>query len=874
MFPALKRSNHNERIIPIFVFLFIILNTFFRFTNTQIVFAQEEDGPRCVCVDPITDGCACLETNTNPRPGIDEEVETSLGEVRVRCANAQLASSFFNVSNPVCGNNAEVLPYCSRVSWLDLGAAICWGTSFASDPNNAPDIPDGTGGTFESFTATPLYYQGWVGNVDKLLTCSSGLYCCGALDRDGNSYCVEESPIYGTCPASSDGPIAGTIADEICRIRLEPFYGQAESRLWFPHARLVHILSTMAQTMFNPKSSEPYEDEDYFLMYEDTAFSKTSTQAERDSGDSGDFDFGNKGGITARIEKHQGRGTDSTRTFGDPNNNSSAIVDQLVPDPLTPFYQQFPGADKACYMSKTFSNPGDDLMGAKIRAEMLFTKDFTIQVKGTPEGCVEDGGTFQILYSDRVAYENGTLLVEDPNTGDYVPACLLDCCSAICDVQEWEMYGCTQYPVQQTAEECAATDSTRPEPCSYDQNEDSTPEYYCCESVDEPEAPDLCEPPSTVDVVCGWQPFLTEPVEGDAIIYNKTPLIEAINDTILAGKDSLFRRFMPNIPGMFDYDQIPSKTSFLATVNVIDFRETLEHWSADNGSFNLEFAKGQLFSPEMYIPHLGSLYKYWLVDFQTALRPYSSSRPSIYYDDPDGLMPNPDYDLPDVPYTDTSECTPGPEPYSSELDAVIGEAIRRYGSDSATANVPPGVLRAVYFIESYGQWNDPNYTCQYNSLGDAFGILGLMQIGNTAYRTAVPESQRLSDDRGHCEYTLGKMSRCNPVDAIEIGARVLLYKVGLFNYSSFTALGPMTSLPQVYCSSAGYYGSTEPDTATDARARNLDVPPGVEAPCNYGGGICNTNYSEVVCYDSGFCASSNEYPDPRPPAAYCLSNFP
>jgi hypothetical protein len=80
---------------------------------------------------------------------------------------------------------------------------------------------------------------------------------------------------------------------------------------------------------------------------------------------------------------------------------------------------------------------------------------------------------------------------------------------------------------------------------------------------------------------------------------------------------------MPELDGVgiTEIEEIPTKTYINANASVIDFGENLEHTLVEPGSFELEYARGQVNAPEMYIPHLGSLYKYWLVDFQTAIRP-------------------------------------------------------------------------------------------------------------------------------------------------------------------------------------------------------------------------------------------------------------
>jgi hypothetical protein len=138
-----------------------------------------------------------------------------------------------------------------------------------------------------------------------------------------------------------------------------------------------------------------------------------------------------------------------------------------------------------------------------------------------------------------------------------------------------------------------------------------------------------------------------------------------------------------------------------------------------------------------------------------------------------------------------------------------------------------------------------------------------MQITDPAYNWVVLPNQRMADAR-QCDTYSGKLSRCNPVDAVELAARVLLVKVGMWDFLNFVPTGSIDLLQEVYCSASGYYGSTNPDTATNARGDNLGVP---DHPAG------GTNYSEIVCYDrgSGVCSSASDYPNPRPPARGCMS---
>jgi hypothetical protein len=179
-----------------------------------------------------------------------------------------------------------------------------------------------------------------------------------------------------------------------------------------------------------------------------------------------------------------------------------------------------------------------------------------------------------------------------------------------------------------------------------------------------------------------------------------------------------------------------------------------------------------------------------------------------------------------------------PQPYSAELSNLIDQAAQK---DSIVKQVPKSVLMAIYDIEATIAYADPeHYTCSKTITND----LGLMQINDNTINLITSADERINPDEGVCGETPGKLSRCNPVDAIILAARTLIYK-----------RSQIKTLADVYVASCNYYGSYEPTTATDNKAGSL--------PAHQQGIDGHTSYCEYVCIKSGFCQSNQDFPWPR-----------
>jgi len=546
----------------------------------------KETQAACYCVDPTQ--CVC-STAASEVPGADHE--GSFNGIPIRCTDPRDLNSIFSIKDPVCDSrwNNEIPPSCSYTGndW----EIVCWGTGFTVDTGT---IPLDTGGHFVDWHpynpaipgsgSPPVSFNGWSsdtnGNglndetpaggsgITLLQTCHSNVFCCG---RSGACNSGSEHEITGGC-----GPKVGAVSQAVeaaCHgVGGGPggnHSGQGESRLWFSQARLISALASIAQTMFNPFKLDN--------RYQDTALSKNSPV----SNPSGGID--NQGTLTTRVERYQGV-HDNTLVVNQDNNNSSVIVGNPAPVHLFDFdnsRENFPYDDaRACYIPNALSNPGDDLIGPRIKGELIFTEEFTYEPLPNTD-CVPNGGSYT-----PAAGETGSR-----------------CCS-----QNGRSEGACR--VEGTF------------PCEFGEGEVALTcggVRHCCPTGTTSCAAQVifCDPPD----------FIELPAEGYVEVFSKTPIIELIYNTVVEGTDSLYKRFFPIQSWVDDQgvdiplEEIPAKTGFKAAVSGPNI----------NG---VTFAEGQASSPEIYFPHVGSLDKYWLYDFQKALRPKGYERGATTPSDP------------------------------------------------------------------------------------------------------------------------------------------------------------------------------------------------------------------------------------------------
>jgi hypothetical protein len=586
----------------------------------------------CYCVDPVASQCRC----TTSADDAGATFPASLDGIALRCDTQQEADSIFVNKNPVCGNpyNPEIIPYCAPVNGRPY-EVVCYGTGFTSNTGN---IPLDTGGSpIDWDPNTPVVFNGFNQSGFTLVaTCWANNFCCSRSDVTCDSSGVPAEPT--SCEPQNGPQTPENLA--LCSQGVGgPGSGNAEgeSRIWFSNVRLIAALSTMAQTIMNPKN--------FNFLYEDTAFSKNATQNERDyevwfplppHNEETSGRIGNIGSLTTRIERHQGI-DDSTPVVNSINNNSSVIVGWGSPPYLNPYYPNYQTA--ACYIPETRNNPGDDLLGAKIAAEMLFTQQFTYEAKGRPPGCIDDGSSYVLPYSATPDCTAATST--DPNI----------CCSGSCSTVA-------------TGSQCIQAFSSPPYcPPTFDDCNIANPPIECgyttpCDTnndgiIDSCSQTDCsdCGNPSNWTVTCSSLPPSDVPVSAHVEIFDKTPLDEYLLDTILRGSDSLYRRFMPQLADSFQFEDIPSSSPFGANV-------APKPWSSSGGGFNLDYAYGAAPAPEIYFPFIGTLDKYWLQGFQTALRPQGYTRGDPIVVPPPGTNPPGPPAPPGVCQEGTGSCSP------------------------------------------------------------------------------------------------------------------------------------------------------------------------------------------------------------------------
>lgn len=188
-----------------------------------------------------------------------------------------------------------------------------------------------------------------------------------------------------------------------------------------------------------------------------------------------------------------------------------------------------------------------------------------------------------------------------------------------------------------------------------------------------------------------------------------------------------------------------------------------------------------------------------------------------------------------------------PQPTDPQVTKWIQEAQKLGG---AAANVPAPVLKAIYFIEATTAYADPDsYSCR--PVTPNSSALGLMQVLDGTYEQVVPKQERMND-AGACSEDSCQLSRCNPVDAMEIAARVLLDKVRLWDANKAKATGKITTKEQVYNASCNYYdGTFQPNDLTNALS-----PVGINPHDG------QQSYCEFVGVYSGYYSTGN-LPWPR-----------
>ncbi|TSC87951.1 MAG: Uncharacterized protein G01um101416_266 [Microgenomates group bacterium Gr01-1014_16] len=704
----------------------------------------------------------------------------SLWGVQLECNTAKEANNFYANRSPIClGLGPEQVPYCAcRLDpngSIDCSQVTCYGTgAYVNNVNLPRNIPDATAGLIE--WKQDVDFNGFhATNVKDLLVCSSSDFCCNRGDPDPPG-----SKRIFQCAGDTNPQFPGyDNYTHICQperndlvSKLNPQCGNdetgGESRLFFPHLKSTSFLATLLQSMFIPHPSSLIRN---LLPTKNLAdyLNKTVTNPNID---------------TSKVYEHQGI-DDQTRVVNTSDNNSSVIVNRDVqppyPAPRSPYNSY------VCSLTPVQSNnPGDDLLGPKIRASLTFTQKFTYSYLGKRPGCKEDGA----------------------ETTD-----LKLCCSV--DPATPTPGGPTPTPGTSSGCECQIPfQSCPPDKPSEIPNPICTDTGRACCPATTPGGPTLVCPP----IPPPGHPKL--PSTGTLNVAVKTPLVEYISDTVLTGTQALINRFFPQ--------------GWTKTIQELPVPVT---YSASSGTVPLKVGDGSTSIPTFYIPRIGALYQHFLgsgcnsYNLQRLLRPLGLM----------GTCPPPGSVYIPPP---TTQCTEFSVPLVTQ---AIQLAAARY-------NVPVSLLTAVFEIESFPYITGAiPYVCQNNPALAA----GPMQITRPTYELVTCAGEEYPNDIGICTSVAGKLSRCSIADNVELAARVLLSKVGLWNYTTCQPTGTIspTAKRTIYDAVNRYYGLCAPDSFT----RNYSyILPGPKR-------TLGDNYGDIILNKMGFINSQSDYIIPQCP---------
>ncbi|MDO8488217.1 MAG: hypothetical protein Q7S31_02785 [bacterium] len=342
--------------------------------------------------------CYCAPVNGAPNPQCrcaatppaSATFPGSRQGISVLCDSQSEADSLFATQSPICGTSSEIVPYCAfkvdrtLPDGIDYSEVTCYGTEFASNPGNVPAETAGliswSGGvSFNGFSAT---------GVSKLLTCKEGNFCCARSDIQcvtptdiptSGSSCTppnEAATIPAWCPNYGGGPT-------------DPQAEKAEtdSRIYFPHVKNTSSITYLLQSMYRPISWTVSE------IIHNVVYSQ--------------------------VFEHQGL-SDATPVINKKDNNASLIPGKPAPTPIFDFANQPPKGvpgDGRCTVTDVRTNPGDDLLGKKIYANLNYNQVYKYTLltceKYTGQGTDSNGSG-----CCPGSQPEGCTTVEDPLTGN------------------------------------------------------------------------------------------------------------------------------------------------------------------------------------------------------------------------------------------------------------------------------------------------------------------------------------------------------------------------------------------------------------------------------------------------------------------------
>lgn len=294
------------------------------------------------------------------------------------------------------------------------------------------------------------------------------------------------------------------------------------------------------------------------------------------------------------------------------------------------------------------------------------------------------------------------------------------------------------------------------------------------------------------------------------------PELKNVWDLSVAGAGSTFRRIFPKVEEGAPVEciaDIPGVSKANYSLN-----------GASDGSVRLlkvlNPGTSPATEPEIYFPHLGSVYEYFLKGIQTALRPKGFGD--------------------EIPQGSTCTSAGG----AADCGFSIAAALAAINKASAKYNVDASVLKAIFEIESAPYIADPSsYKCEENAATAA----GPAQITKGAYDFVTCGSEKSDNDLAMCTEGKGKgsvLSRCNIDDAFELMARVLLWKAG--KLANCQSTGSITSdISSFYVPACYYYGSLSPDSLTAQYGQG--IPASERRPDG------DMNYCDIVCHKMGKC---------------------
>jgi len=300
----------------------------------------------------------------------------------------------------------------------------------------------------------------------------------------------------------------------------------------------------------------------------------------------------------------------------------------------------------------------------------------------------------------------------------------------------------------------------------------------------------------------------------------KVPYADEIFNSTVAGPESAFRKIYPKVEEgapVSCIQDIPSVTNVTYTATQ----------GVENGKFKVigPDDRNSTDNPQIFFPHIGSVYDYFLKGIQTALRPKGFGEPT------------PDSGTLCVSAVASGDCSFN----KTAIDKAIASAASKY-------NVPAPLLKAIVQIESADAYANPS---SYNCVENSAHAMGVSQVTRDTYQFVTCSQERLTNDTKVCGQTPGKLSRCSISDSIELEARVLLWKSGKLNSCRPTGSMSLSDKTEWYNAACNYYGTFEPDQYTINFANDY--------PTSQRRANGQMNYCDDVCMLMGQCSGTN-YP--------------